>query len=233
MRSFLPVSILILLISQSVCAQIKSENSSVEVISSKWLKSRQKSDNPDNQIITPAQSALTPANKNFERNRRVNDLPGTPDRNAETIEARSAALEKNVQESRNPKSSPVDGFLYQAKIHNAGAKTIEVLFWEYQFTERANPANVVSRQFLCGVNIKADKEKDLSVFSTFSPSDQISLNSLDNKPENLFDEKILINRVEYADGTIWQRIGWSYANMKPAINRVLQTPWGTEMCRKL
>jgi hypothetical protein len=35
------------------------------------------------------------------------------------------------------------------------------VFWEYQFTDPANPGNVTRRQFLCGVNLKPDKEKEL------------------------------------------------------------------------
>ena len=107
------------------------------------------------------------------------------------------------------------------------------MFWEYQFKERENPANAVSRQFLCGVQIKPDKEQDLRVFSPSSPSSLISVDSLENRSGSLFEEKILINRVEYADGTIWQRMSWSYADMKPSIDRALATPWGLEMCRNL
>jgi hypothetical protein len=233
MRVFLFIPILILLVPQSLIAQVKTENSSVEVISSKWSKYRQKVEKSDDQTTTPARSALSPINRNFERNKRVNDPVGAIDPNTQTIEGRSAALEKNVQEARSPKTKVVDGFLYQAKVRNASRNTIEVLFWEYQFTERANPANTVSRQFLCGVQIKPGKDEDLKAFSTLSPSNVISVESLSNKSGNLFEEKILINRVEYADGSIWQRKDWSYTDMKPAITRVLETPWGMEMCRNL
>jgi hypothetical protein len=233
MRTFLLIPILILLISQSQSAQVMTENSLVVVLGSKWSKSRQKVVNADNKTNIPAESAMTRTNRNFERNRRVNDQPGAPNPNEGTIEARSAALEKSVQESRSSKSKAVDGFTYQAKIRNASTKTVEVLFWEYQFKELANPANVSSREFLCSVNIKPDKEQELSVFSTFSPSDLISAGSLDNKSGNIFEEKILINRVEYADGTILQRKDWSYAKIKASLVRVLEIPWGQEMCRKL
>lgn len=232
-RVFLFVPILMLLISESLSGQIKSDNSPVEVLSSKWSKFRQKIEKPDNQTTVRAVPLSNRANRNFERNRRVNDPVGVPDPNAETIEGRSEALEKNVQQARSPKTVTVDGFLYQARIRNAGKSNIEVLFWEYQFKERANPANVSSRQFLCGVNIKPDKEQELSVFSTLSPSGVISAGSLEDKSGKLYEEKILINRVEYADGTIWQRKDWSYADLKPSIERALATPWATEMCRNL
>jgi hypothetical protein len=233
MRTFLLLLILILLISQSQSAQVAIENYSVIVVSSKWSKSQQKIEDADNKPIAPAKSVMSRSNRNWERNRRANDTPGTPDPNEGTIEARSAALEKNVQESRSSKSNTIDGFTYQVKIRNASTKTIEILFWEYQFKELANPANVSSRLFLCGVNIKPDKEQELRVFTTFSPGGLISAGSLNNKSGNLFEEKILINRVEYVDGTIWQHKDWNYSAVKPSIVRALETPWGQEMCRNL
>ena len=233
MKVFLFMAILILLFPQSQRGQDKFEDSSIEVLSSKWTKFSKKLEKSDNSVTIAPQPAMTRADKNFERNRRVNDPVGTPDPNAETIDGRSAAIEKNVQESRSAKSPFVDGFIYQAKIRNAGTNTIEILFWEYQFIEKANPANIMSRQFLCGVKVKPDKDKELTVFSTSSPGNLISAESLDNKSENLFEEKILINRVEYTDGTIWQRKDWSYNKMKPFIIHALETPWGLEMCRNL
>ena len=129
MKVFLFLPILILLISQSLSGQVKSDNPPVEVLKSKWSKSRQRIENPDNQRIIPAQSATAPGNRNFERNRRINDQVGTQDPKEQTIEARSAALEKNVQESRSPKSKLVDGFIYQTRIRNRGVNTIEIVFW--------------------------------------------------------------------------------------------------------
>jgi hypothetical protein len=225
--------LVIMLASHGQSAQIKTEGSSVVVLSFKWSKSRQTIVNPDNERPVPAKSAMISANRNWERNRRVNDQAGVRDPNADTVDGRSAALEKSVQESRSPKTAPVDGFLYQVKIQNASTRVVEVLFLEYQFKERANPANVVTRQFLCGVNIKPDKDKELKVFSTSGPSNLISVASMDNKSGNLFEEKVLINRVEYSDGSIWQRKDWNYADVKSSIARALETPWGLEMCRSL
>jgi hypothetical protein len=205
---------------------------SVVVVSSKWTKSRQTIVPPQTVTTAPAQ-AMIPANKNFERNRRANGPAGVADPNDESLDGRRAAMEKNVQESRAPKPKVVDGFAYEVKVRNAGKKVIEVVFWEYQFKESANPSNVVRRQFLCGVNIKPDKEKELLAFSLSGPSDVISVASLAKQAGNVFIEKIVVNRIEYADGTIWQRKDWNFAEMMPSIKRAIATPWGAEMCRGL
>jgi hypothetical protein len=217
---------------QSQNTVVSDGGSSVVVLSSKWSKSRQTPEKLETPVTGPA-PAMIPANKVAERNRRVNDPAGVRDPNADTLDGRSAALEKSVQESRTPQPKAVDGFAYRVKIQNASTRVIEVLFWEYQFIDPSNPQTVARRQFLCGVNIKPDKEKELQAFSLSGPTDVLSVGSLANKSGNLFQEKIVINRVEYADGTIWQRRDWNFAEVRSNIARAIRTPWGTEMCRGL
>jgi hypothetical protein len=209
------------------------DGSAVVVLGFKWSKTRQAGERIEPDDKTPVR-AVIPANKNFQRNARVNDPMGTRDPNADTIDGRSAAMEKNVQEARTPRTNPVDGYAYRVKVHNAGAKVVGIVFWEYQFTDPANPSAVARRQFLCGVNIKPDKEKELEAFSTFGPTDVISAGSLANKSENAFREKVLINRVEYTDGSVWQRKDWNAAEIRQTYARAVATPWGAqEMCRRL
>jgi len=230
MRTLLLLSLLLSFTPQD--GAVAPDGSALEVVGSKWSKSRIAVPKEDASRTTPA-AAMTAANRNFERNRRMNDPAGVRDPNADTLDGRSAALEKNVQESRASKPSAVDGYAYRAKVRNAGAKPVEVVFWEYQFTETANPSNVVRRQFLCGVQLKPNKEKELEALSTLAPSEVISAESLGGKAEKPFAERVVINRVEYADGSIWQRKGWSFAEVKAAVARATSTPWGAEMCRGL
>ena len=62
------------------------------------------------------------------------------------------------------------------------------MFWEYQFTDRANPTNISRRQFLCGVNVKPNRALELRVFSLSAPSDVVSVDRLANKSDDLFLE---------------------------------------------
>jgi hypothetical protein len=232
MRTFFLLSFLLTFFWLGQSGAVSVDGSSVVVLSHKWSKSRQIVTNPETGNTAPA-SAMIPANKNFERTRRVNDPAGVRDPNADTIDGRSAAMEKNVQEALSPKTRPVDGIAYRVKVQNASTKVVEVLFWEYQFTETSNPTNVMRRQFLCGVNIKPKKEKELQSFGVSGPSNVISAESLANKSGNLYEEKVVINRVEYADGSIWQRKDWNFGEVRSSIARAIKTPWGAEMCRAL
>lgn len=204
----------------------------VGVVGFKWTKSRQRIAKPEPQGSTPA-AAMTAADKNFSRNRRINDPAGVRDPNADTLDARSAAMDKAVRDSRSQSPETVEGYDYRVKVRNAAQKEVEVLFWEYQFEETANPSNLARRQFLCGVQIKGGKEKELQAFGASGPAGAISAESLANKTANPFAERVVINRVEYADGTIWQRKDWNYAEVRASIQRAVSTPWGAEMCRAL
>ena len=232
MRTLLLLTLLLMFVSVGQNAAGSDEGSSVVVLGFKWAKTRQTIEKLDSASTAPA-AAMISANKNFERNRRINDPAGVRDPNGDTIDGRSAAIDKMVRESQTPKGKPVDGFAYRVKVQNASKKVIEILFWEYQFIDQSNPAAVTRRQFLCGVNVKPDKEKELLAFSLSGPSDVVSVKSLGNKSEPLFKENVVINRVEYADGTIWQRKDWNFAEIKLTYKRAVETPWGSEMCRGL
>jgi hypothetical protein len=205
----------------------------VTVVSARWTKSRQKIEKTDTQGPAPA-PAMTAADRNFDRNRRIaSDPSNIRDPNADTLDARSAAMEKVGREARSPKFEMVEGYAYRVKVQNAAQKAVEVLFWEYQFEETANPSNLTRRQFLCGAQIKGGKEKELQAFGGSGPAGSVSAESLANSAASPFAERVVVNRVEYADGSIWQRKDWNYAEVRASIQRAVSTPWGAEMCRAL
>jgi hypothetical protein len=228
MKTTLLLLVLLMLVPQSQGPAVTHDGNPVTVLSFKWTKDRQQLAQSD-EAMTPA-AAMIPQNKNFEKNRRANTSPGERDPNLDTIDGRSAALEKAVQESRAAK--PVDGFAYRAKIHNASPKLIEVIFWEYQFSD-SDGTNLTRRQFLCGVSIKPEKDRELQAFILNGPHDVISVATLAKKTANAAAEKVVINRVEYADGSIWQRQNWNFGEIRSSYARAMATPWVQGMCKGL
>lgn len=232
MKTLLLLTLLLMAIPQgqtSVAPAISTDGLPVTVVSIKWFRDRQEIEHTASSA--PA-AAMIPQNKNYERNRRANASPGERDPNLDTIDGRSAALDKAVQDSRAPK--PTEGFAYRAKIHNATTRPVEFIFWEYQFKESASSTPLVRRQFLCAVAIKPEKDWELKAFSLAGPQDVISVNILTKKPETPGTEQAVINRVEFADGSIWQRKDWKFGEIRLSYARVVATPWeqGT-MCRGL
>jgi hypothetical protein len=202
------------------------------ILNSSWERTVLKAQDPQIPPSGPAK-ALTANDKVFQRQARElrTDILRTQDE--PTIDERSAALEKAVQESRTPKSENVVGYSYTASVRNDSEQTVKVVFWEYRFIEIAHPTNVVRRQFLCAVDLKQGKKIDLSVFSLLGPSDTIDAESLAKSTDKLFEEKVQINRIELSDDSILQRNGWKYDDVRAAIKHATSTPWGKEICRAL
>ena len=205
-------------------------DSPLTVTSFKWTRARRTIETPEVEGNAPAR-AMIPQNRIFARNQRANDPPGARDPNADTIDGRSAALEKSVAESRAPKAAPMDGYAYRIKVQNTIKKVVEVVFWEYQFRDPANPELVARRQFLCGVDIPEGKTKELEGFSLSGPSDVVDVKTLDSGAA--FKENVVINRIEYSDGAIWQRKAWNLAEVKGSYERVLREPWRPGTCKGL
>jgi hypothetical protein len=230
MRIFPKVPIFIPLIAVCCFAQNPGQDSPVTILESSWQHARVAPKKIDNQEVTPARM-LTADDKNFRRTAREQQSKGSIDPAENTIDGRRAALDKIVQESRTPKTGDIDGYAYLAKVRNNGGRKIDVVFWEYRFTELANPSNVVRRQFLCAANMKPGETKDLSLFSLLGPSEVISAESLSKTTDKLFDEKVIVNRIEFSDGSSIQRRDWKYDDFQKAIERITSTPWGKETCR--
>lgn len=206
------------------------ESSMVNVVSNKWARDRQQVEQATPMLNAPV-AAVISQNKNFERNRRANLPPGERDPNLDTIDGRSAALERSVQSSRAPK--PIEGFTYRAKFQNVSKKDLEIIFWEYEFTDPAVTPVVSRRQFLCAGLVKAGKDKEFKGFTLSGPSDVVAVDSLAKNSNNPLKERVVINRLEFTDGTIWQRKGWHFTDVKTSIQRALSSPWAPDMCKAL
>jgi hypothetical protein len=193
--------------------EVSADDGPIAVVSYKWSRERRARELIDTSAATPPQPAMIPQNKNFQRNARINDPAGVRDPNADTLDGRSAELDRITASSRETKPQ-TDGFTYQTKIQNNSAKPVEVVFWEYQFREKGNPTILSRRQFVCLAKMKPAKTRDLEIFTLAAPSSVVSVKTLSKKSEPAFDESVLINRVEFEDGSNWQRKDWNYDEVK-------------------
>ena len=200
----------------------------VVVVSASWARERQSSEKAVQSAVGPA-PAITRESKNFERQKRINDPVGMRDPNADTLDSRGSELERIVQQSRE--AEPVDGYLYQVRIQNMSPKVIQNVFWEYRFIEVANTTNVTQRRFMCGGEIKPERQKDLQIFSLVGPSEVVNVKNLAKGTGKGFRAAVIINRVEYSDGTFWERNGWSLDALK--LRRDSRSKSGDAVCRSL
>ena len=213
LRLLLSVLHLLLFASPALAQDVSADETPIAVLSYRWSRDRRAMELIDTSTQNSPQAAMIPQNKNFQRNARINDPAGVRDPNADTLDGRSAELDRITAEARESKPQ-TDGFTYQTKVQNNSAKPVAIVFWEYQFREKGNPAILSRRQFVCQAKLKPAKARDFEIFTLAAPSSVVSVKTLSKKSAPTFDEAVIINRVEFEDGSNWQRKDWNYDDVK-------------------
>jgi hypothetical protein len=95
-------------------------------------------------------------------------------------------------------------FLYRASLKNVSTKQITEIDWDYVFLDAVSGDELDRRQFTSVQNIGPGKQKELVFQLQTPPTRRISVHALDKKERAGLDERIVIVRVKYADGSVWQ-----------------------------
>jgi hypothetical protein len=209
------------------------DNPPLAVLGARWSRDRQPVENAvSGSSILPPQPAMTRDSKIFEKQKRINAPAGDRDPMADNVDTRGNELERINQQARAAERPMMEGFAYNVKVQNGGTKIIQNIFWEYQFRETSNPANLVRRQFICSAKIKPSQEKSLQAFSRLGPSEVIDVKSLSKKVSSQFEGEVRINRIEFSDGTFWQRKDWE-VNQHKLNDKARAETRNLPMCRGL
>jgi hypothetical protein len=109
-----------------------------------------------------------------------------------------------VAAANQPSKPPRYYFLYRASMRNASTKAITEIDWDYVFFDEATGDEFDRRQFTSVENIGPGKQKELTFTLPTPPTRRISVHALDKKERFGIGEKVVIVRVKYADGSVWQ-----------------------------
>jgi len=97
-----------------------------------------------------------------------------------------------------------DQYLLHLEVKNVGASVIKSIVWEYQ--PSTETVNYELRQYVCTMKAKPKESKTFELVSPYNPIKVVQADAKTGEPK---DGKVVINRIEYADGSIWKRKGWS------------------------
>ena len=125
-------------------------------------------------------------------------------KNRRDMMERRAEMNATVKSAKETRQRDQDQYLLQLEVKNVGTNVIKAIVWEYQPTAQA--AEYQLRQYVC--NVKA-KPKESKKFELVSPSNPVKVIQADLETGKAKDGKVIINRIDYADGSIWKRKGWS------------------------
>jgi hypothetical protein len=191
------------------------EHSPIVAINFRWFRDRQAIE----KVVMPPRGPQPPTLEpnTISRNQRKDGTAPERDPQLDKLETRSGSLDAIAQESGE--SRRVDGFTYEVKFENFDTKQARTIFWEYQFRENANPQNTSRRRFVCDLKIKPDQDKLVQVFSTLGPGNVINLTNLKKGAGKQFDESVVIDRIEFEDGSLWQRKDWDFEEAKTVESR--------------
>lgn len=98
-----------------------------------------------------------------------------------------------------------DGYEYNIKIKNNGDKQIKLIKWTFDFVEPTTLEKIDSHQFISEKEISIGKTRKLTEFSISPPTKIIDAALAEKAGEKPYKEVIIINRIEYSDGSVWTR----------------------------
>ncbi|HEU4837654.1 MAG TPA: hypothetical protein VFS90_24705 [Pyrinomonadaceae bacterium] len=183
---------LILVIPLQQIPTVNHEEADLTVVKFSWTKYRPNMDlmlDPGPPLNEPV-SIKPPSTKN-----EPSDL-----HNRRDIQERRAAMARAEQHGKTPPRQQ-DYYMMRMEVKNTGENTIKSIVWEFQPT--VGVADQELKQYICKIKAKPKESKAFELMSPFAP---VKVVSADKKaPEG----KVVINRIEYADGSVWKRKGWS------------------------
>lgn len=111
-----------------------------------------------------------------------------------------------------PDSAPVtptarrwSGFIYEITVKNSGTKTIRQLDFDYSFPDLRTQQSVGRRHYKSKVKIHPGMTAKLVVRSYRRPMGTVAASKAAANQPDQSPEQVEIQRIKYADGSMWQR----------------------------
>jgi hypothetical protein len=182
----------------SVAAQ--DPNSPLVVIKFSWEKERIRP--------TPSMATLASQDELIQQSRREQQLQTA--RNAQQKGA-SSRLETQMGNHQDAKVKaqqtelPRDGYRYKVSLRNEGVKIVKSIDWDYYFVDPNTNQELARHQFTSDETIKPGKSKEVSVLYLKPPVKTVGAQSLGKKETGLLTAQVVIVRLQFSDGSVWQR----------------------------
>ena len=142
------------------------------------------------------------ANDDFsdaQRAQKINDLQNKiRGRGAEGLEPPPPRTKRD--DAPPPQPGVGTTYVYRAKVKNTGAKTIRVIDWGYTFLDPETQQELGRHLYSTKVKIRPGQDNEL-VGRSAKP--QTSTVNVKNAGKEM-GEQVVIYRVEYEDGSVWQ-----------------------------
>ncbi|MFN2510647.1 MAG: hypothetical protein ABR568_04295 [Pyrinomonadaceae bacterium] len=123
--------------------------------------------------------------------------------------AEAAKIEREMRSEQviksKPPAPPRYAFLYKVSLRNNTNKTIKAIDWDYTFFSSNTQSETGRLEFTSEEKIGPGKTKELNVMARRPPAKTVSVYALEKTERQGLDGQVVIMRLEYTDGSIWQR----------------------------
>jgi hypothetical protein len=181
-------------LSQQTQQTVDREESDLTVVKFSWSKYRQNTD--ISSVADPGPPLNEPVSLKYPERR--NEHPAA--QNKRDIQERRVAL-ANADKNGVKITPRPDYYMMRLEVKNVGQNTTKSIVWEFQ--PAVQTPDYETKQYICKIKTKPNESKS---FELMSPAAPVKVVSADKKAQ---EGKVVINRIEYADGTVWKRKGWS------------------------
>lgn len=134
-------------------------------------------------------------------------------KNRRDMNERRAEMRATVDAARSTRQKDPDQYLLQLEVKNVGTNVIKSMVWEYQPSGKADDFEL--RQYVCSFKAKPKESKRFELVSEYNPVKVIQADAETGQAKR---GRVVINRIEYADGSVWKRKGWSVLIPPDTIN---------------
>lgn len=175
----------------------------VEVVKFSWSKER----------LNWEQNPFGGPNENFHEmqfrarsEKRVSDAKRSGTGGQQATAERDAKVDAAIiQAARQPSGPPRYYFIYKASVRNSSNKPITEIDWDYVFIDAATNQELGRHQFTSVKTIAPGKSKELSFSLSAPPTRRISVHALNKQERSGIADQVVVVRVKYADGSVWQQ----------------------------
>lgn len=184
---------------QSISVDVEPGPHGVSVVKTRWHK---RFYNPalEEDPLRPAQDA-TRLQRERQATQRQNTVRGQLGRERVPLPSQTAdSVGRGIV-----MSDPRIFYIYEVRITNTGAKKIRSITWEYVFSDLSTQREVGRHHFENKVGVEVGKAKTLMGISSTPPAETVDVRDAPKRKGEQYYERVDVRRVEYTDGTFWER----------------------------
>ena len=184
-----PLLILVLIVFFPTQQQVEREEPDLQVVKFSWAKEEQKvrmirgAQNPGGPVTTPMGDGQDLGSRKIQIRSIEKNRGGVPDK-------------------------PADNYQLRLELKNTGATDVKGLIWE--FRPKAAPDDYQPKRYLCALQVKPKEKKLLEIWTPYNPVKVVSAGELNDEKDALKQGSLVINQIEYVDGSVWKKSGWNY-----------------------